>query len=316
VYRPSPPPFTSRLVGPRIVDIHLEFDSESLKDVVSTYRARRQPNPILSNIPKLLGQLATPGFKAAGSGVVGLAAGEAPKEPPKTFVVTVYELELGKIDRADLSMTDTPTLVALRQTAADRADKIAKDAERRANLPGATTEDKEKAAAATATAASAKQDLDEAKRSALAALTSAYSLAPLTLIDFSAGTGVILKTGLNTPVKVENGKLVEDTGQTGVLTSLNLNFHVPYDDSWAEPTPAECWRVFVGPVLTPDVGIAAGLGWGLPFLRGVGIEAGYGVLLASVLRNGDKLGEPPTNSKRTSYRGAMGVAFVGLTFTP
>jgi len=281
VYRidPYPPPFTARLVGPTVYDLHLSIAPEKTVDkIVSAYRARRQPNPILSNIPKLLGQFAAPGFKAAGAGfktLQDLAGGPAPGEEPAGFTVVAYQLQLGDLDRADVTITDTPV-----------------------------TED----AQAFATGAP--------KPKFPAALTTAYSLAPLTRIDFSAGTGVILKTGLNTPVKVENGKLVEDTGQTGVLTSLNLNIHLPYDDSYATPTAEECWRLFAGPVLTPDVGLAAGVGWGFPFLRGVGLEAGYGVLLANVLRKGDQLGQAPTNPKRTSYRGAMGVAFVGLTFTP
>ena len=146
--------------------------------------------------------------------------------------------------------------------------------------------------------------------------SSQYNVAPLTLIDIGVGTSVVLKTGLNRPVKVDASKnLVNDPPST-LLTFIALNYHPGgFDETTLLPSGRELFRLFGGVALTPNPGVIAGIGYGVPELRGLSVVAGGGVLLSNVLRRGDVIGGPPRTDGRQTFRGGLGVLFVGIGYS-
>jgi hypothetical protein len=145
-------------------------------------------------------------------------------------------------------------------------------------------------------------------------LSTQYTFGHLTRWAFSLGIGPILSTGLNVPVKggmssSNTPTLVRDNPTTP-LTWIALDFHpCRYDETRFSPTFSERFRFFGGFALTPDAGVVAGAGIGL--VRGLTVEAGYGVLLATVLPGNEQLNTMSTKTRR----GALGVPFVGIGYS-
>jgi hypothetical protein len=143
-----------------------------------------------------------------------------------------------------------------------------------------------------------------------------YVVAPLTQVDIGLGTGVIFGTSLNRPVKVDSSKNLVDDQPTTLLTFASLNYHPGgYDETTILPRAGELFRLFGGIALTPNPGVVAGLGYGIPKLRGLAVTAGGGVLLANLLRRGDTVGIPPRTDGKPTRRGALGIWFIGIGYS-
>jgi hypothetical protein len=144
-----------------------------------------------------------------------------------------------------------------------------------------------------------------------------YYFASPTHWQIGAGAAYIAGTSLNQQVKTNNsGVLIDDT-PTNLLTYITLNWSLGYDESSVKPSWREGLRVFAGPALTPEPGGVIGLGlspWWWPACRGFFLQAGYGVVLSNVLRNGDQIGEKPAVSTSPTRHGALGVLFIGFGY--
>lgn len=160
------------------------------------------------------------------------------------------------------------------------------------------------------------QTSDKGKGSLI--LTGKYLYAPATRVEVGLGAGLNLGTSLNIPAKVDASKnLVDDTPTTPV-TYVAFNWRPwGYDESTLKPSFGEAARIVIGPTLTPNPGVAVGVGlspfwW--PSLRPFSIQGGYAVMLANVLRSNDVLGAPPTDRDRQTKRGALGALFLGIGY--
>jgi hypothetical protein len=140
-----------------------------------------------------------------------------------------------------------------------------------------------------------------------------YVNEPPTYATFGILTGGIVDRGLEERVKVNKDVLQADPA-TGVLSLFIINLHPwGYSARAVKSSAAERWRLFAGTVITPDFGLAAGVG--VQLIRGLALNGGYAFLLSDTLRNKDKIGGAPSNLKRPTKRGISGVLFVGFSYS-
>lgn len=141
-----------------------------------------------------------------------------------------------------------------------------------------------------------------------------YSNVPLSVIGLGVIAGVITAVpGSHDRYKVGgDGKLVLDP-LTGGMSIAAVNIHPwRFNSAATSITARERFRFFVGPVLTPEFGLAAGAG--VAVIRGLSINAGYGVVRINTLRAGDQAGSPPTDKNRPFSNGTAGFLFFGLGY--
>jgi hypothetical protein len=112
-------------------------------------------------------------------------------------------------------------------------------------------------------------------------------------------------------VKVAEGKVVADP-MGRAMTAVVLNFHQRFNPKAPRMERGERWRGFTGVILTPNLGIAVGAGYGL--LRSLSVNAGYGLLVTPALRDGDVLNEAPASSTKPFKAGPAHVWFVGFGY--
>jgi hypothetical protein len=257
VLRPEASPYTTRLIGPRVIDAHLSIGTSKVQTITG-YGAKPLPNPIFGALAKALNQVASPLLGAVVSPTATLAI--LPGEPPPAIAVMFYELDLGCDDPGEMAKC------------MHRAEITLKD--------------------------------EPCGKEAPKGISATYMLAPLQHLGIGAGVAAIVSEDLNTRAKVEGDV---DPATDEVLTFIALNWHPwGFDDSWLTPTFAERFRLFIGPTLTPNIGICAGAGFA--FFRGFAVQAGYGVLIANVLRAKPTLDNP-------TFRGPLGVFFAGFEFS-
>lgn len=147
-------------------------------------------------------------------------------------------------------------------------------------------------------------------------LSSTYFLGPLTTVEIGLGGAFVARTSLNQPAKVDSSKNLVDDSPTGLATYVALNWRPwGFDESSATPSSREAIRIVVGPILTPNPGVLLGVGFApLHDVRAVSIQVSYGVMLANVLRGGDRLGQPPVDSAHPTRRGALGALLLGIGY--
>jgi hypothetical protein len=146
--------------------------------------------------------------------------------------------------------------------------------------------------------------------------SSTYYLAPLTYLEIGLGAAYITRTALNQAAKVDSSMNLVDATPTTLLTYVAANWRPwGYDESDRRPSFEQDFRIVIGPALTPNPGFVFGVGFApAPSLRPLSIQAGFGILLANVLRSGDTLGKTPQNPAHTTKRGGLGVWFIGLGY--
>lgn len=112
-------------------------------------------------------------------------------------------------------------------------------------------------------------------------------------------------------VKIDGGKVVADPiGRA--MTAVVLNIHPRFNPKAPRMERAERLRAFAGAILTPNLGMAVGAGYGL--LRNLSVNAGYGVLMIPTRRGIDHLNEPPSDGRQPFRTGAAHVWFLGLGY--
>jgi hypothetical protein len=112
-------------------------------------------------------------------------------------------------------------------------------------------------------------------------------------------------------VKVDGGKLTADPiGRA--LNAVILNVHPLFNPKAPVMEPQERIRIFVGGVVTPNLGATVGGGYG--FLRNLSVNAGYALLWIPTLREGDVLGEAPVDGTKPFESGAAHAAFLGIGY--
>ena len=146
------------------------------------------------------------------------------------------------------------------------------------------------------------------------ALTTTWSAVPLTRVSLGVLYGVMASSHSGgTRVKLANGKLVADP-LSGGLTAALVNVHLQrYDGSRKRLTAAERWRVFAGPVLTPELGIVVGVGASV--VRGLTLNVGYSGLRVNGLGPNEKLDAAPVNARDPFTHKVAGVTVFGLSYT-
>lgn len=349
----SADPYSLRVSTKKIYDLHLFADARML--ATSAYTAKPSPNPLVAAVAKVAGLLSQGLQKApvslSRSELLDTDAARRQLPPPKRISVLVYNVQLKEItDRATLTIADVGSLPPL-SSAATRADElhtVLDLIEDQANHETARQANDElynafkescSASPPQSTCASAlgkavqghwpssAAEIDDIQRmytmyvglanaSIPMTSTTQYAVAPLTRVDIGLGTGVVLTTSLNRPVKVDSSKNLADDQPTTLLTFAALNYHPGgYDETTILPGGRELFRIFGGISLTPNPGLVVGTGYGVRQLRGLAIVGGFGVLLANVLRSGDTVGIMPRNPGSPSRRGAMGILFVGVGYT-
>jgi hypothetical protein len=114
-------------------------------------------------------------------------------------------------------------------------------------------------------------------------------------------------------VKVKDGILVADPLDRRLsLVVVNLGFK-PYDEGAFHPTLAERLRWFVGAVVTPDFGVAAGVSAGI--VRGLTVNFGGAILGVRGLQSDDELGKPPSHDEDPFRLAQARVLFLGAGYT-
>ncbi len=128
-------------------------------------------------------------------------------------------------------------------------------------------------------------------------------------------SSLMLETSGDKRVKLDGGKLITDPLR-GAMSLAVVNYHpVGFDPKSENPTFGERFRLFAGPVITPEFGLGAGVGYAI--WRGVSVNVGYAMVRVNTLRRGDRLVNPavaPSNLRRPFRDGNAEVVFAGLGF--
>lgn len=139
-----------------------------------------------------------------------------------------------------------------------------------------------------------------------------FANTPYQRLSFGAVGAYVVNASLpRDRVKVDGGKLVSDPlGRA--MTAVVLNVHPRFNPKAPTMERGERWRGFAGAVLTPNLGLCLGAGYGI--LRSLSINAGYALLVVPTLRTGDELDAPPSDGRRPLRAGPAHVAFIGLGY--
>lgn len=156
------------------------------------------------------------------------------------------------------------------------------------------------------------KEIGEAPKTVNTAATSTMTAVPYQRVSFGAVSAYIAgATSKKDRVKVDGGKVVADPlGRA--LTAIVVNIHGRFNPKAPSMEKAERIRVFTGLILTPNLGITAGIGYG--FLRNLSVNAGYGLLVVPTLREGDALDQPPSDGKRPFRVGAAHTLMLGFGY--
>jgi hypothetical protein len=137
---------------------------------------------------------------------------------------------------------------------------------------------------------------------------------PLTRLSFGVMSGLLIgRTSLKEArVKMDGGKIANAPLERA-LTMVVLNIHPQaFDAEWNRMSREERLRVFFGTVLTPDFGFTAGAGLGI--VRGLAFNAGAVFLLSETVKAGEKVGDPPKDTK-DPFRSQLGIGgFIGFSY--
>ncbi|MBM3818344.1 MAG: hypothetical protein FJW14_04880 [Acidimicrobiia bacterium] len=142
--------------------------------------------------------------------------------------------------------------------------------------------------------------------------TSTFQNIPRQVVTFGLISAYVLGASSGKDrVKVDGGKIVADPLSRS-LSMVTINFHPPFDSTWPDLTKEERARVFIGTVVSPNIGVTVGAGAGM--WRNVSINLGYALLAIPTLRPDDELDEAPGSAKKPFQSGAAHVAYIGLGY--
>jgi hypothetical protein len=165
--------------------------------------------------------------------------------------------------------------------------------------------------------------VDAAYRAYLTGLSAAkvkgafdFKNSPKQLLSFGAMTAFAISGRVPNATRVklnDDGNLTADPlGRQLNLVVVNVGFR-PYNADAFHPTPAERFQWFVGAVVTPDFGVAAGVTAHL--VRGLSANIGGAVLGVHGLREGDVLGAAPVDPDSVFRLARAQVLFVGIGYS-
>jgi len=131
-------------------------------------------------------------------------------------------------------------------------------------------------------------------------------------VGFGLVTAAMVKVINNRRAKLEEN-LISSDPLTGVATMVVLNWHPwGFDPRSRDMTAGERWRLFGGAMITPEIGLALGAGWGI--MRGLSVNVGWSAMYIDRIRDGDELGQPPSNLDDPFEKGVGIAYFIGLGF--
>jgi hypothetical protein len=135
---------------------------------------------------------------------------------------------------------------------------------------------------------------------------------PLTHWSLGLTVAASVRGVMNERVKVDSGKIADDA--VNGLTLAVVRWHLlGYNRLKDEPGVFEEGpHVFFGGVLTPDPGLAVGVGHGI--YRGLTLDAGFALTISKVLREGETRGSAPVSDSQKLKRSGLGTLFVGLGY--
>jgi hypothetical protein len=133
---------------------------------------------------------------------------------------------------------------------------------------------------------------------------------PRTHFGFGLGAALVLHASLSEDrVKLDDSGLLVRDPLPRQMTMVMLHWSpAGYDADSPKIQASERWRLFAAGVLTPDFGVAAG--GSMLVVRGLGVNAGAGLLFSKARNGGDEIGSPPSNATD-----AYGVAKAWVVFT-
>jgi hypothetical protein len=137
---------------------------------------------------------------------------------------------------------------------------------------------------------------------------------PVSKVSYSALTAVMGSPKFPegaTRVKESNGVVAVDN-LPRLLTAVVINFHPlgyePSERTW--PTWRESFRVFVGPTINPEPGVAAGIAFGIS--RNFGLAVGGTYLAFDAERAESPIGSKPVNTRDPFKTEWLRTGFVGF----
>jgi hypothetical protein len=143
-------------------------------------------------------------------------------------------------------------------------------------------------------------------------VTSEYSNSPKTMLSLGLLGGVTFARNGDERVAVEEGVLVADPFDRGILMGV-LNIHLGrYQAESQTISRVERYRFFVGVPFVPSVGLA--IGAGVLLVRGLSFDVGATGFLVKTLQGGDSLGGSPSNPDDPTSTGLQWAFFVGAAY--
>jgi len=142
----------------------------------------------------------------------------------------------------------------------------------------------------------------------VASAEATYDNAAPNHVGFSLiGAGIIRVAGARR-AKIDSGTIIENSFD-GAASIIAMNIHPwSYDPTELPISAGERWRLFLGIVATPELGIAVGGGWA-PF-RNLSVNAGYAWLRVKTTKGGETIGVSPPEGDTNPLRHGAARAFV------
>lgn len=347
---PSPLGFTKG-GGAQLLDVYLTDATRA--SLTSTYVFTPVRNPLVTQLPDVIGKLNVLGFLGSAAGTAGDTANSIlvyvnqPDLPMSRAKIQIKDAISTRITAEQLKNKAAKTLasVELRQARTSPCAKaLAADIKRRidtaAGIPACQNGEKGCAdelkgvveagmkAVVPGCAAEPPSSTDpvvaveqefkkvvEAGGAQVVTGEAALTNAPPTRFTYGLMTALLIgnTTLKENRVKVDGNKIAKAPLPRS-MTMVMLNMHPRgYDAEWPEVTRAERTRFFVGGVLTPDFGVASGVGFGV--VRGLSVNTGAAWLFMETPKTDEKIGDEPKNGN-DPFRTRVGLGgFIGLSYT-
>jgi hypothetical protein len=140
-----------------------------------------------------------------------------------------------------------------------------------------------------------------------------YTNAPLNRFSLGLTAGGLFNTTGDARVKLTDDGKVKADPLSGAVSVAALYIHpMPFLSGTATPSQAERFAFFIGYVVTPEPGLALGLGYKL--FRGLTINVGYTGMLVDTPASGVQIGAE-MDKKRPFDRGDARAVFAGFGYS-
>lgn len=155
-------------------------------------------------------------------------------------------------------------------------------------------------------------DLISAPKTTKATGSFSYENVPLSRFGLAVMAGIITNADDSDRVKLDSGKLAADP-LNGTMAALAVNIHpFKFDPVPTKMSLAERLRIFIGASFSPEPGVIGGVGIGL--VRGLSVNVGYGNMWVDVVKEGDEIGQEPTDPEKPFETGRRNFWFAGFGY--